>query len=454
MNLRQEFRPMLRLAAPLALAELGWMAMAVVDTIMVGPLGAAAVGASSLGGSVFYPIGVVGTGLLLGMDTLVAQSFGARDPRDCRRTLVDGCWLALGLSPVIAAALAALVPLLSRSRTNPHVLGLFVPYFGILVWSIVPLLFYTAFRRYLQAVDIVKPVTFALLSANLVNFAGNWLLIYGHWGLPRMGLAGSALSTLIARCYMAAVLFVTILLHERRSGNLLASVSWRPDFARIRRLLALGLPAAAQLGFEGAVFAFVSVMAARLDEVSLAAHSIALQVIATTYMVPLGISSAAAVRVGQAAGRQDPAGASASGWASLLFSTLFMCSASVVLIIVPGTVVRGFMSDPAVIAAGVLLLRIAAIFEIFDGLQITATGALRGLGNTRTSMLLHFGGYWFVGLPIAYLTCFRAGIGVTGIWLGLTAAVLLIGSALVAAWWTELRKFFAANTLKKPTTHS
>ena len=369
---------MLSLAAPLALAELGWVAMGVVDTIMAGRLGAAAVGAGSLGNMLFYPIATWGTGTLLGMDTLVAQSFGAKDPRDCRHTLVNGVWLALGMSPLLGAVIWSMAPLMRVLGTNPHVLVLLVPFLKALVWGIAPLLLFTAFRRYAQAVDIVKPVTFALVSANVVNFVGDWVLMYGHWGAPAMGLEGSGWSTTLARAYMAAVLLAAIVWRERKTGNLLLYLSWRPDFERIGRLVALGLPAAAQFGLEGAVFGVVAVLAARLDEASLAAHSIAVLVISATYMVPLGISSAAAVRVGHAVGRKDRPGAAAAGWAALLLSVLVMGAAGLAFWIVPRWIVRIFIHDSAVVGIGAVLLRIAAFFELFDGVQVVATGALRG----------------------------------------------------------------------------
>jgi MATE family multidrug resistance protein len=425
---------MLNLAAPLALAEVGWVSMGVVDTIMAGRLGAAAVGAGSLGGMLFYPIAMWGIGTLLGMDTLVAQAFGAKNQADCRRTLVNGVWLALGMAPLLGAVIWWMPPLLRALGTNPHVLGLLVPFLKALAWSVAPLLLFTAFRRYAQAVDIVKPVTFALVSANVVNLVGNWVLMYGHWGAPAMGLEGSGWSTCLARAYMAAVLLAAILWQERKTGNLLLHLSWRPDFGRIRRLIALGLPAAAQFGLEGAVFGVVAVMAARLDEASLAAHGIAVQVISATYNVPVGISSAAAVRVGHAVGRKDRPGAAASGWAALLLSVLFMGAAGVAFWTVPRWIVRIFIDDAAVVGTGAVLLRIAAFFELFDGVQVVATGALRGLGDTRTPMLAHFAGYWIIGLPVAYVLCFPLGWGAAGIWIGLCAALIPIGAALVWVW--------------------
>lgn len=422
---------MLRMAAPLALAELGWMAMGTVDTIMAGPLGATAIGAGSLGGMLFYPIVISGAGVLLGMDTLVAQSFGANNPRDCRRTLVDGLWLATALSAPLAAALAGLIPVLHAVGINPRVMAPFTGYVTALLWGILPLLWFTAFRRYLQAVNIVKPIAFALVSANIVNAIGNVALMYGHWGFPAMGLKGSGYSTSIARLYMAGVLLAAVAWHERGA---MRRVPWRWNAERIRRLAGLGVPAATQILVEGAVFGLVTVFAARLDEASLAAHGIAINVTSTTYMVPLGIGSAAAVRVGQAVGRKDPRGAAAAGRSAVLLSTLFMGAAGVALWVIPKWILEIYTHDPAVIRIGVTLLRIAALFQLFDGLQTVTTGALRGLGDTRTPMLAHFCGYWLVGLPLAYMLGFSFRWGVSGLWVGLLAALILIGTALLGIW--------------------
>src|ERR1035438_3793655 len=214
---RQEIRPMLRLAAPLAMAELGWMAMGFVDTIMAGRLGAAAIGAGSLGSMLFYPIAICGVGMLAGMDTLASQAFGARDDAACHRTLVQGLWIAAGVAPVVALLLALTIPLLRAVGTNPRVMELLGPFVHALLWGVPPLLLYTVFRRYLQAMNVVKPITFAVVSANLLNFAGNWLFMYGNWGAPRLGLTGSGYSTSISRVYIALVLLVAVFRHERKA---------------------------------------------------------------------------------------------------------------------------------------------------------------------------------------------------------------------------------------------
>lgn len=430
---------MLTLAAPLVMAELGWMAMGVVDSIMAGRLGAAALGAGSLGSMVFYPMVIAGTGMLAGMDTLVSQAFGGKNPAECRRALIQGVWLALAMTAPLMCAVWALVPLLRAAGTNPRVLLQFAPYLRALSWGILFLLLYAAFRRYLQAMNIVKPVMFAVVTANIINVAGNWVLMYGHWGVRPMGLEGSGWSTTASRFYIAAVLGLTIVWHERKHQNLLFHLKRRPEIARLRALISLGLPAAGQILFEGAVFGIVTALAARLDEVSLAAHAIAVQTIATTYMVPLGISAAAAVRVGQAIGRGDRRGAASAGWTAQGLSAVFMATAGIVLAVAPRAIVRLFIGSAAVVATGAVLLRIAALFELFDGFQTVATGALRGLGDTRSPMLAHLAGYWAIGLPVIYVMCFSLGWGVRGIWVGLTAALILIGTTLLVVWHRKLR---------------
>jgi MATE family multidrug resistance protein len=442
-DIRRELRPMLRLAAPLAAAELGWMAMGIVDTMMAGPLGPAAVGAGILGNMVFYPLAMSFTGLLLGMDTLVAQAFGARDTADCRRTLVNGVWLAIFLTPLTILLTMGSIPFILAAGANRSVMAECIPYMRNLLWGLLPLFLFSGMRRYLQAVDVVKPVTFILISANVVNFIGNWALMYGHLGAPAMGLAGSGWSTSISRVYMALVMIAVIVWEERRSGRARLPLSWRPEWKRLRRLVELGLPATGQIAFEGAVFGIVTVLAAKLDEVSLAAHGIAVQVIATTFMVPLGVSSAAAVRVGHAVGRGDPRGAAAAGWSALAVAGLFMGCAGIALWTVPRFIVERFIHDAGVVAMGVTLLRIAAFFELFDGLQVVATGALRGLGDTRSPMIVHLLGYWAVGMPVVYVLCFPLGWGARGIWVGLSAALILIGAALVEVWRRRLRSSIA-----------
>src|SRR5947209_16291755 len=237
--MRREFRPMLHLAAPLALTELGWLLMSLVDTIMVGhlPNSAVAIGAVSLGTTLFYTGGIFGSSIMLGLDTLVAQAYGAGRVEECHRNLFNALYFALVLAPGIMLLVFAGLPLLKRSGVDPSVLKETIPFIHALNWSTLPLVLYFVFRRYLQAMDIVKPVVFALISANLVNLFGNWVLVYGHLGLPGFGVTGSGWSTCISRIYMVLVLALAAIYYDRQRSSGLWHASRMLEMARIRELL-------------------------------------------------------------------------------------------------------------------------------------------------------------------------------------------------------------------------
>jgi multidrug resistance protein, MATE family len=217
------------------------------------------------------------------------------------------------------------------------------------------------------------------------------------------------------------------------------------DFRRIRRLVILGLPAATQITLEISVFALTAALIGRLGAVPLAAHQIALNTVAFTYMVPLGISSAAAVRVGQAIGRKDPAGAADAGGTAIFVGAAFMLAASVLLVVFPRAIARMYTPDETVIRTTVFLLAAGAAFQLFDGLQTVATGALRGAGDTRTPMLCHFTAYWIIGLPLGAWLCFQRHWGAFGLWAGLSLALILIGIVLLFAWRRTVNRLMARN---------
>lgn len=435
-HFRKEFRPMFQLAWPLVAAELGWEAMHVVDTMMLGrlPNSAVAIGASSIANVLFIAIGLFGGGMLFGLDTLVSHSFGARRLDDCHRSLFAGFQLAIGISPVLMGALWLCGESLRNSRVDPEVSAAAIPYLHAINWSMPLLLLYFAFRRYLQAMDIAKPVGFAIVSANLINLAGNWLLIYGNLGFPRMGIVGSAWATTIARLYMAGFLLLAIVYHNRKFATGLWRTPLRFDGERLLALVKLGLPAGIHVFLEVAVFAAATVMAGWLGALPIAAHQIALNTVSTTFMVPLGISSAAAVRVGQALGRKDTQGAAHAGWTAIAMGAGFMSASALTLVLIPRFIVRAFTPDAAIISIGASLLLVAAFFQLFDGIQVVATGALRGAGETRIPMLSAVVCYWIVGLPLGYFMGFPLGWGVMGQWIGLSASLIAMGSYLILTW--------------------
>ncbi len=418
---------MLRLAIPLALAELGWMAMSVVDVIMVGklPNSANAIGAASLGSALFYPFAIAAVGLFAGLDTLVSHAHGAGDRVEARRSLGSGLAIALVASPIAIAVILAAIPLLSQLGVTPAVRDDATAFIRVLVWSLPLLLVYTCFRRFLQGIHCVRAVAVALVSSNLVNLLGNWILIFGHWGAPAMGVRGSALSTCLARVYLAGFLMIAVWLED--PGAIRGLHAGRK---LVLKLLRLGLPAAATIGLEVGVFHTATVLAGMINPVSLAAHTIVLNAGAVTYMLQVGLGSAAAVSVGKALGAGDRAGAVRAGWIALAVGTVVEVASMVLFLVLPRQLAGIYTADPHVIALSVTLFAIAAGFQIFDGLQTVATGALRGWGDTKSSMVWNLGAYWVVGLPVGWWLGFRLGWGVAGIWDGLWLALILTGVGL------------------------
>jgi MATE family multidrug resistance protein len=422
-NLSRELRTVLGLSLPVIIAELGWMFMGVVDTIMVGPLGPTAIGAVSIGGILFDALAICGLGVLLGLDTLVSQAWGAGRPDDCRRSLWQGLYLAVAMSPVIMGALQVMPGLMRAAKVHAGVLSFAVPYMQTMAWSVLPLLMYAALRRYLQSTGLVRPVMIALVTANLVNVAGNAVLI------PRYGVEGAGWATFGSRVYMAALLAVYAVARHPRLLR-----PYPVDIQRIRELLRLGLPAAGQILLEVGVFAMATVLAGKLIPDALAAHQIVLMIVGTTFMVPLGVSSAGAVLVGQAIGRNDPVAAKHSGWLSIGTGAAFMSLASLLLVGAPGLLIGVFTKNTDVLAIAVPLVGIAAVFQVFDGIQVVTTGVLRGAGNTRTPMLANLMGHWLLGLPTGYVLCFNFGFGVSGLWIGLSTGLIVVGTILLGVW--------------------
>jgi MATE family, multidrug efflux pump len=432
---RSDFRMTLRLALPLILAEVGWMSMGIVDTVMVGrlPNSAIAIGATGLGQSLFNSIAIFGGGLLLGMDTFVSQAYGREDLQDARLSLFNGLLLGLALTPILMSAISLWPVLIQRFGISVELLGPMRPFLWALNCGTLPLLIYFALRRYLQAVSVVTPIMFALVSANVVNAVGDWILIYGHLGFRALGVTGSGWSSCVARTYMALVLAATLLWVERKR----MLPHWhgiRIDVQRMFALLRLGTPAATQILLEIGAFSGATAICAKLGPVPLAGHEIALNCAALTFMVPLGISSAAAVRVGQQLGNNDPEGARRAGWSAIMLGMAFMTTSGIVFVSIPKLIARAFSPDLAVIHVGATLLLVAAAFQLFDGLQTVATGALRGAGDTKTPMIANFVAYWLIGIPLGSVLCFNFGWGALGIWIGLCVGLMIIGSGLLFTW--------------------
>lgn len=440
MSIRREIPPMLTLAIPLVAAELGWMTMGIVDTMMVGHMAspALAISAAALGQVLYNTVAFGIAGVLLGLDTYLSQSHGAGRFDEANRWLYHGLILAAALATLLYVIVALAPLMLLRLPINHGVLVGAVAFLRALNWGTPSLFLYFALRRYLQAFNHVRPIAVALISANLFNAVGDWLLIYGHsWGpvhIPALGVTGAGLSTSISRLYLALFLVAVVWRVEHRHNYGLRSMLRHIETSRLRRLALLGAPAGGQIFVEIAIFGVVTFLIGTMGPLPLAGHEIALNCASFTFMVPFAISTAAAVRVGQAIGRKAPAEASAAGWTAILLGAACMACFAAVLSLFPHAIAHAFTEGPAVIAATVPLLFVAAAFQFFDGLQITATGALRGAGNTHAGLIVQIVGYWVIGLPIGYFLGFRQHYGAVGLWLGLCAGLVVAGLTLTFIW--------------------
>ncbi len=455
MSVKSQIRPVLTLALPLILAEVGWMSMGIVDTIMVGHMAdpALAISAAALGQVLYNTIAFGIAGILLGLDTHLAQSHGAGRFEEANRWLLHGLILAAGLALTLILIIVCAPPVMLRLPIDHDVLTGSISFLGALNWGTPALFLYFTLRRYLQAFNHVRPIAWALVTANLINVVGNWLLIFGHtWGpihIPALGVTGAGLATSFSRCYLALFMVVALLQIERRHNYGLRSMARHFEPTRIRRLALLGAPAGGQILVEIAIFGLVTFLIGTLGKLPLSGHEIALNCASFTFMVPYAISAAGAVRVGQAIGRNAPNEAASAGWAAITLGAGAMACFSAILLIFPRTIAHSFTADPAVIAATIPFLLVAAIFQFFDGLQITATGALRGAGNTHAGLIVHIIGYWLIGLPIGYLITFRLHRGAAGLWIGLCAGLIVAGTALTTIWGYTTKKLLVSRQVSK-----
>lgn len=446
--LRRETRATLALAGPIVVAQLAQMATSFVDVIMIGRLGTAAMAAGVLGATVFFTLSLVCVGVLMAVNPSVAQAVGRGDPEEASRATRQGLWLALLLGVPLTVALGWAEPALKALGQAPDTAALAGDYIGAIRWGLVPNLGFAALRGLVEGVSRPRPVLVVALIAVVVNAVANYALMFGAWGFPAMGLEGTGWSSALVFSVMF-VLLAAVVRGQRpyRDFRVFAGLR-RPDGPTLKTLFKLGWPIGVSFGLEAGLFTTATLMIGALGETALAAHQVAINAASVTFMVPLGIGMAATVRVGQHVGAGSVPAAARAGWVAVALGALFMTGTALLFWLKPDWVVWVYtgttegMDGVPQAAAG--LLAIAAVFQLFDGVQVTAGGALRGLKDTRFPMIIGAVAYWGIGASTAAVLGLGLGGGAPGVWWGLTLGLAAASVLLSARFRSRTRAGAAA----------
>lgn len=404
------------------------MAMGFVDVAVVGRLGAVPLAAVGLGNGIFFTLSVVGLGVMMGLDPLVAQALGANDQLRARRLLWQGIWLGVGTGLVIAVPVALIPAFLERFGIASDVASETRAYVWVRLASLIPMLVFTAMRSYLQANRITWPLVMAVVVANVANYFLDVWFVFGGAGLPAMGAAGAALSTLI--CTVLQIGFLVFAVARIRVVGFDAS-GRGPQPAQMRHALRVGAPIGLQLGAEVGVFALAGLIAARMGAEAAAAHQVALTLASVSFCVAVGVASAGAVRVGHLVGAMDTPGARRSGLLAFVAGGTVMGSSALLFLLAPDWLAGTLTDKPEILVTAVPLLAVAAAFQVSDGLQAVGAGVLRGAGDTRFAFVANLAGHYLVGLPVALIASFVFDEGVRGLWYGLAAGLTAVAVALL-----------------------
>lgn len=415
-------------ALPIVVVQLGLMSMGAVDTVMVGRVSATDLAAVAIGNLYFFGIAVFGMGVLFSLDPVVAQAVGASDELGIARGMQRGGVIALALTLLATVLLLPAGPFLTLTRQPADVVPVAADYAHGMIPGVFPFYGFIVLRQSLLAMGRVRAILVTVIVANLVNLFLNWVLIFGNVGAPALGAVGSAWGTSASRWFM--MLCLTVLGWPLMRGALRPLRSDAFARAPLLRTLRVGAPIGAQQFLEFGVFGAAGLLMGLIGTVAVASHQVALQLAALTFMVPLGVAQATSVIVGHAVGRGDPFEARRVVGAGLAVGVGFMSLTAALFLALPAPLSRTFTDDLQVVEAAAVLLPIAGVFQVFDGLQVVAAGALRGVGDTRVPMLLNLVGFWLVGLPVSALLGFPLGLGPPGIWWGLALGIGVVAVLL------------------------
>jgi len=432
MSWKHEFQATLKLGLPMALLQLGTIALNTIDIMFIGRLGPQALAASALGSSLWIAFFLFSVGILTAVPAMASQAIGAHQPRTVRRIARQGIWVAISLGIPISTLLLfteEILLFLGQQPDNSHMAGL---YLQTLLFGTTPALLFIALRGYIASYEIVRPALIITFAAIPLNTVLDYALIFGNLGFPRLELWGAGLATSIVHGFtLICILFYLLFSKTFKRKAVLVRI-WRHDWPHYFEIFKLGIPIGALLVMEAGLFSAMALLMGLIGTMELAAHQVTLQVASITFMVPLGISQAATVRVGRAVGRKDPVSVKRAAYSSLSLGAAIMGSLAIPMILWPEAIIGLFLEEShkdtaTLISFGVSYLFIAALFQLSDGIQVISGGILRGMKDTTLPMYFGIFGYWIVGFTGGYYLAFNTSLSGIGIWLG-----LLIGLSCTA----------------------
>ncbi len=427
---KEHFAKNFNLAYPVVLSQLGHTLVSVFDSLMVGQIGTLPLAAASLGNSIFLMMMVFGMGVSFSLTPLIAGAEGRKNYTRISLLLLNGLVSNFLVGIILFLAGYFLSPYITYLNQPEDVVKLAIPYVNVLFLSMVPLMIFQAFKQFAEGLSFTKQSMYITVFANTLNVALNYVLIWGKLGFPEMGMVGAAWATLISRIVMAMMMGAFVL-YSKRFEVFRRFMHYRHlSFIHMYRIFKIGLPISGQMLFEMGAFGFSAIMIGWLGAKELAAHQIAINVASVTYMMASGIAAAATIRVGNQKGLGNYRAMRIAGLSSFAMGVIFMIASGLLMVLLNNVIPGFYIDDPEVIQIASVLLIIAALFQISDGVQVVGLGALRGLEDVRIPGIISLVAYWIIGLPVGYLLCFKLGFGVNGIWMGLlvglsVAAVLL-----------------------------
>ncbi len=439
-----EFSHLVKLAWPVMLSQLGHVSVGVADSIMIGQTGTMPLAASAFANSVFVLVLVFGIGVSYGLTPLVAKSDGEQNHSAIQNYFRHGLVVNTVFGLALFALLLALWFALPFMKQNSEVLRLASPYFLILSAGILPFMIFMTFKQFAEGMSDTKTAMAITLSANLLNIFLNYLLIYGKFGFPAMGLMGAGYATLASRVAMVVAMYLYIINRKRFAPYRIRNPFQNLNLNTMKRILQIGIPSGLQYIFEVGAFALAAVIIGSLGPIPLAAHQVAISLASISYMAASGIAAAVTVRVGQELGRRNSKGVQQVGKAGFLMAGIWMLFSGLVFVLARNWFPQLYTSDPDVIALSAHLLVIAVFFQISDGLQVVGLGALRGISDVKMPTILAFTAYWVITLPLAWWWGIELKGGVVGIWWSLAIGLTLAAAAFV--W-----RFMAKTQQRLPT---